>query len=355
MTEYRTVLEQTRERFPAPDLPLEGVLRRRDRRRRNQRLVAGAVGIVIAIAAIVLGSSVIRSSPRPLDRPSPPPAPRMHNGSIGVFGFTNGVRSLTGTFVFECRGNCSEVGSADWSPDGTRLAFTAACGGGCGSFGDPYHGVHVVDPVRGTDRLVLPGEGLGPLAWSPDGRRIAYVQPRYVQGHVWQGSQIFVMNANGSGQTPLTTILRIEPSTPSWSPDGSRIVYSTQGRVFVLGLDGSAPLLLVEGSNPTWSPDGTTIVYLVGCEVRVTTPRGLDDISLIDLATRPDARGCDTATDLEWSPDGTKLAAMVGRDMTPSSRGVFVVHADGSGARRLTSWSPSAAPRYQGITWRPAP
>jgi hypothetical protein len=355
MPEYRTVLEHALERFPAPELPLERVFHRRDRRRRNQRLAAGAVGIAVVIFAFLVGTSLIRSSPRPVDRPSPPPAPRMHNGSIGVFGFTNGVRSLTGTFVFECRGSCSEVRSADWSPDGARLAFTAACGGGCGNFGDPYHGVHVVDPVRGIDRLVLPGEGLGPLAWSPDGTRIAFVQPHYVQGQVWQGRQIFVMNANGSGQTPLTTILDMEPSTPSWSPDGSRIVYSTRGRVFLLGLDGSPPLPLVEGSNPTWSPDGATIAYLVGCEVRVTTPRGRDDISLVDLAARPDAQGCDTANELRWSPDGTKLAAMVGRDMSPSSRAVFVVHADGSRARLLTNWSPSAAPGYWGLTWQPVP
>jgi Tol biopolymer transport system component len=72
------------------------------------------------------------------------------------------------------------------------------------------------------------------------------------------------------------------------------------------------------------------------------------------LATRPDARGCDTATDLEWSPDGTKLAAMVG-DVSPSSVGLFVVDTDGSGARLLTNWSPSAAPGYQGITWQPVP
>jgi hypothetical protein len=71
MSEYRAILEQTRERFTAPELPLEGILRIRDRRRRNQRLAAGAVGLAIALAGILVGTSVIRSSEEVPAHPSP--------------------------------------------------------------------------------------------------------------------------------------------------------------------------------------------------------------------------------------------------------------------------------------------
>jgi hypothetical protein len=73
MTEYTTLFEQTSARFELPDLPLEGVLRRRDRKRRNQRIAAGAVGLAIAIASIALGSVVLRSArePQPADWPVP--------------------------------------------------------------------------------------------------------------------------------------------------------------------------------------------------------------------------------------------------------------------------------------------
>jgi Tol biopolymer transport system component len=249
----------------------------------------------------------------------------------------------------ECGGSCTEVRGADWSPDGTRLAFTATCGGGCATAGDPYHGVRVVNLARGSDDLIVPGEGVGPLAWSPDGTLIAYVQDQ----------QIFVANTDGSGRRPLFPVPDAPsfPSSPSWSPDGSRLVYSAQDRLFVVGLDGTPPSPLVEGSYPAWSRDGR-IAYLAGCDLRATSPDGTNDVSLVNLAeVQPDAAGCDTAIDLKWSPDGTKLAAMVDRDVlsptTRSSRGVFVVNADGSSARLASDWS--RGNDYWGLTWRPIP
>jgi len=63
VTEYRTVLERAGRRAPTPDLPFERVLRRRDRKRRNQRVAAGVVGIGVFVAAIwvvTIGPAVIK-------------------------------------------------------------------------------------------------------------------------------------------------------------------------------------------------------------------------------------------------------------------------------------------------------
>jgi Tol biopolymer transport system component len=357
-----------------PDLDSWKEQERRQRRVARNRKV-GAIGLSAALIAGAIVFAVTNLGTGQDGTLPASPAPLMHNGSIGVFGFTGGVRSLTfdgaGKFVFQCQGECTEVRSADWSPDGTRLAFTAGCAGGCGSLGDPYYGVHVVDPVGGTDRLVLRGDHIFPLAWSPDGTHIAYVQSRLRYDTL--KPQIFVMNADGSEQTPLTSILGDYPESLSWSPDGSRIAYSTgtppSGRavngpvaeVRVVGIDGSAPSPLVEGSYPTWSPDGSMIAYMVGCEVRMTTPEGGNDFSLIDLTVRPDARGCEWPLDLEWSPDGQRLVAMVfgTRDVsgptTPGHTAVFVVDADGSNARLFSNWSRSPSPGYHGLTWQPVP
>jgi hypothetical protein len=60
MSEYRDVLERTSSRFQVPTLPLEEVLRRRDLRRRRQRVVAGAVAVPIAAAIAWAGTTAIR-------------------------------------------------------------------------------------------------------------------------------------------------------------------------------------------------------------------------------------------------------------------------------------------------------
>ncbi len=77
MTEYRSVLERARSNAPQPDLQVERVLRRRDQKRRNQRIRAGALGLAIAIAVGWLGVNAIRSAPPvPADRPDAYPRER---------------------------------------------------------------------------------------------------------------------------------------------------------------------------------------------------------------------------------------------------------------------------------------
>ena len=65
MTTYEHDLVERTVQMLAPEEPtFEGLLRRRDRKRRNQRLAAGAVGLAIGIAVVVLGSAYLRSAPK---------------------------------------------------------------------------------------------------------------------------------------------------------------------------------------------------------------------------------------------------------------------------------------------------
>ncbi|MGA9160888.1 MAG: hypothetical protein WB297_08515, partial [Actinomycetota bacterium] len=70
MTEYRSVLERAGSNAPPPDLQLERVLRRRDRKRRNQRIAAGVVGIAVFVAAVWIVTGV-----GSLDRSQAPAVP----------------------------------------------------------------------------------------------------------------------------------------------------------------------------------------------------------------------------------------------------------------------------------------
>jgi dipeptidyl aminopeptidase/acylaminoacyl peptidase len=354
MSEPRELLERVGGRYRFPDDAFERMLRRRDRKRRNQRIVAGTVGVAVALVAIVIGTGVFRSSPK---YPEPAATPATRNGPIEVFGYLNGVREFgrqgLGPFVAECSGHCTFTLGASWSPDGSRLAFSTSCGPSCASAGDPYHGIRIVDPTRGTDRLLLAGDEIYGVSWSPDGSRIAFNQQYYRDG-------MYVIAVDG--ETP-TQILAFGPDrpyaigTPSWSPDGSELTYgSTDGRMFIVGLDGGEPRSIGYGAVPAWSPNGEEIAYLDRCQIRMVAPDGSGDRLLVDLSTvRSDAAACDEAVDLTWSPDGSRLAALVTRNVKaphiPSSDGLFVVRAAGGRARLYGSWGVN----FSGIAWQPIP
>ena len=74
--------------------------------------------------------------------------------------------------------------------------------------------------------------------WSPDGKRIAYTWFDLTTSDVW------VMNADGTGRTNLTNSPQIDEGFPAWSPDGQRIAFTTlrdgNNEIYVMGADGTA-------------------------------------------------------------------------------------------------------------------
>ena len=103
-------------------------------------------------------------------------------------------------------------------------------------------------------------------AWSPDGSKIVFTSNRNSNVH-----NIYVMNADGTGLTRLTTNDYGNDFTPAWSPDGSKIVF-TSGRapnewyqIYVMNTDGTGITQLTPDTSwniePAWSPDGSKIVF----------------------------------------------------------------------------------------------
>src|SRR6267143_4932271 len=80
--------------------------------------------------------------------------------------------------------------------------------------------------------------------------------------------QIFVMNADGTGQTRLSNNA-FNDGVPSWSPDGTKIAFHSQRtgteQIFVMNADGSVQTDLSNNAFndgvPSWSPDGTKISF----------------------------------------------------------------------------------------------
>ena len=140
---------------------------------------------------------------------------------------------------------------------------------------------------------------------------------------------------------------------PDWSPDGSRIAYSSQGDIYVMRADGTARVAVTrtstaEESSPRWSPDGGRILFARvsadgGQRWGIYTVRadGTDEVQL--SSTGEVDRGA------AWSPDGTRIVFQ--RDRVPDTQ-LYIMNSDGSGIRQLTSggsrnlqasWSPDGS------------
>ena len=132
--------------------------------------------------------------------------------------------------------------SPTWSSDGGEIAFH--------SNGNAGAGVYVMN-VDGTNQRKLASAAQSYPDWSLDGNRIAFVD----------GNEIYVMNADGSGQTQLTNNSAID-GYPAWSPDGTRIVFSSNRdgnyEIYIMNADGTNQTRLTDDPDfdgyPDWEP-----------------------------------------------------------------------------------------------------
>jgi hypothetical protein len=165
-------------------------------------------------------------------------------------------------------------------------------------------------------------------AWSPDGTRIAYTSTdrgRSSGGQCKGG--LWVLNANLSGAHRIADTAR----EPDWAPDGTKLAYRNGLGIVVVAAEGGEPQLVIPGaSTPSWSPDGTQLAFAIGSGIYVAAADGSGNRLVIAPGAEPD-----------WSPDGTRLVFR-----TPN--GLSIVNVDGTGLRSLThdrahrdpAWSP---------------
>jgi len=109
-------------------------------------------------------------------------------------------------------------------------------------------------------------------SWSPDGSRIVFSSIREENDDA-TATDIYVMNADGTDPVNITN-LRGWEFDPVWSPDGSKIVYFTIGPMYIASVDGSSRSALGFGKWPDWSPDGSRIVYSVDDDIIIVNVDG---------------------------------------------------------------------------------
>ena len=264
----------------------------------------------------------------------------------------------------------------------TRIAFTRD------------HAVHIVDS-DGADDITIPmaGEGISP-AWSPDAQRIAYatygVDSRIVvyDLHAAQsrtfgkqrntnnsaptfspdgstivyvltgenGSDLFSMPATADG-TPhrLSSGKGTDNSMPSFSPDGRHIAF-VSGRagapeIYIMDADGTNPDLFTTydfstknyRSNPSWSPDGLQIAY----QSRVPEGAPGADFQLFTMSLRdrtPRQLTSDGRNEhASWAPDGRHLIFQSTRG---GSSQLWVLDVESARLHQLTHGDPSLGPAW---------
>jgi Tol biopolymer transport system component len=158
-----------------------------------------------------------------------------------------------------------EVGSPDWSRDGTRLVFTSWERGRPG-VSLPW--IVTIDPATGRPlghaRLSLPEQIHGALwaAWSPVSDTIALEEDRGNGQHA-----LWLVAADGSGARKLIEYPMLTDGGVCWTPDGRSIIYAAregdQMQVFSIPSTGGVPRQLTHDSanifQPRVSPDGRLI------------------------------------------------------------------------------------------------
>ena len=241
-------------------------------------------------------------------------------------------------------GPTSATGGAAWSPDCAYIAYREQAA------------IWKARPDGSAKQRVIRAAVGGPTirepAWSPDGTKIAYSRTDYrARPRV---SHIFVVNADGRGNTQLTSG-EVFDESPSWSPDGSRIVFSRETGHKVLesggSLGGKRSLVTMDSGtgadqqviatggfySPQWSPDGRRIAYVKS-----------DQLGVIDVdgANARILTGGAHIEGLAWSPDGSRIAYVSGDSREADIR---IIEVDGFRSSQLTdepgpevdpAWSP---------------
>lgn len=225
----------------------------------------------------------------------------------------------------------------------TALLLASGCGSGSppivyATEVDGNKEIYSVD-VRGErvrNLTKTPGDEWSPQV-SPNGKLVAFVSASQ------EGTTVEVMKTNGEDRRRLSGVAADHGSV-RWSPDSRRVAYveSQGGKAhgYVARLDGTTPILLSSFQTQevgSWSPNGQAVAFVArGKGIWARNPDGVNEIQLTGT---PD-------TSPVWSPDGRKIAFLSTRDGNPE---IYVMKADGTDQQRLTE-SPAAE---RDIAWSP--
>lgn len=211
--------------------------------------------------------------------------------------------------------------------------------------------IYLLTPEREVNITNDPAEDANPSV-SPDGSKILFSSDR--EGDIFH---IYLVNVDGSGLAKVTN----DPAgdfSPRWSPDGKRIAFSRTGALYVMDSDGSnvrkvtepepeatAPPCKAGAFLGGWSPDGERLTFYAASATRsqgqVCTVK-IDGSDLRVVVSEPPGWHVEPA----WSPSGEWI---VYRSIRGENHEIYIVKPDGTSDTNLTNspatdieptWSP---------------
>ena len=211
------------------------------------------------------------------------------------------------------------------SPDGTRVAFARVDGANCDGCthqiwtmsldGSNAHSVQ----LPSTTSAILQDDA---PSFSPDGTHVVFA--RWDAAITGDGSALYTAPASGGAAVPL----HLPGSYPAWGP--SRIAFDAQGKIDTVKPDGSGAQEVIAGDYvPAWSADGRLAVIKWSGGFWITLPATRRRLALPGLQA-PQF----TAPGLAWSPDGSRLAFTAADRAGVSD--VWTIGVDGTGLTRVT-------------------